>query len=173
MNESTTVSLFTSIEEVIRVHVRDFIEQVIEDELSTQLERSRYERGGAGYRNGHRDRTLVTTHGEIQVSVPRARLQTPEGEQEFHSSLLRKGKRLTSNAEALIVACYLCGVSTRKVELALCQALGAGTSKSTVSRCLQTLRPDWETWQVRDLSKDAILRVILDGFCIHARMGSE
>lgn len=170
MDKCTTVALFDSLEELIRAHVRDFIEEVVEDEVAVAIERTRYARGGQGYRNGHRERTLLTTMGEIEISVPRARILTAEGEQEFRSSSIPRHRRLTLNAESLIVACYLCGVSTRKSAVALSQALGPGVSKSTVSRCLERLRPEWESWQKRDLSKDEIERLILDGTVLHVRM---
>lgn len=173
MNESTQVSLFSSVEEVVRAHVRDFIEEIVEDELTVQLERARYAREGSGYRNGHRERTLLTTFGEMVLDLPRGRVQTGEGQAEFRSAVLPKGRRLTRNAEALIAAVYLCGVSTRRSAVALAQALGPGVSKSQVSRCLMSLKPDWEAWQRRDLSKDGIVRLILDGFVVSARLGRQ
>jgi len=173
MEKCTTVALFDSLEELIRAHVRDFIEEVVEDEVAEAIERTRYARGGQGHRNGHRDRTLLTTMGEVEISVPRARLFAEEGEREFRSSVLPRRRRLTPNAEALIVACYLCGVSTRKSSVALSQALGPGVSKSTVSRCLERLRPEWESWQKRDLTEDGIERLILDGTVLHVRVGGK
>jgi len=173
MNESTSVSLFTSLEEVVRSHVRDFIEQIVEDELTVQLERARYERGGIGYRNGHRERTLVTTFGKIELDVPRGRVQRDGAVTEFRSSILPKGKKLTKNVEALVVATYLCGVSTRRCKVALTQALGPNVSRSAVSRCLATLKPQWDAWQARDLSQDGIVRLMLDGFVVKARLGKQ
>src|SRR5947209_1144133 len=141
MSESTSVSLFSSLEEFIRARVRDFIEEVVEDEVTVQLDRERYERGGSG----HRERTLTTTLGTMELGVPRARIVTPEGEKEFRSSLLPLSSgRLSEQAEALIVSCYLCGVSTRRMKVALAHALGSSVSKSAVSRCLASLRPEWE-----------------------------
>jgi len=173
MDNCTTVALFESLEELIRAHVRDFIEEVVEDEVAEAIDRTRYARGGQGYRNGHRERTLLTTMGEVEISVPRARILTEDGEREFHSPMMPRNRRLTQNAESLIVACYLCGVSTRKSAVALSQALGPGVSKSTVSRCLERLRPEWESWQKRDLTEDKIERLILDGIVLHVRVGGK
>ena len=173
MKHCTTVALFDSVEELIRAHVRDFIQDVVESEVAEAIERSRYVRGGRGYRNGHRERTLITTMGKLEISSPRARIFTDEGEREFRSSAIPKHRRLSPNAESLIVACYLGGVSTRKSSAALAQALGAGVSKSTVSRCLERLRPNWEAWQRRDLSSDHIQRLILDGIVVHAKVGGK
>ena len=173
MEKSTHIGLFESVEELVRAHVRDFIEEIVEDEVTQALDRARYARGGSGYRNGHRERTVVTTLGEFEVSVPRARIETEDGQTEFRSSVLPKGKRLTANAEALIVSSYLCGVSTRKCSVALARALGSGVSKSAVSRCLQRLRPNWEAWQKRELASDDIVRLILDGIGVPVRIGGK
>jgi len=173
MEQSTTLQLFDSLEELLRTHIRGFVQGIVEDEVTLAIERCRYSRGGSGYRNGHRDRTLITTHGRLQISVPRARIATDQGEREFRSSVLPKNRRLTPNAAALIVSCYLCGVSTRKVSRALARALGPGVSKSQVSRVLAQLRPEWEAWQTRDLSKENIERLILDGVVVSVRIGSK
>ncbi|MFI5384988.1 MAG: IS256 family transposase [Fimbriimonadales bacterium] len=173
MSDSTSVSLFSSVEDAVRVSIRDLIEGILEEELTTQLARARYERGGVGYRNGHRERTIYTVHGAVALSVPRGRIQTSEGVREFRPSLLPAHRRMSPRATALIVACYLCGVSTRKVQRALALALGGNVSRSTVSRCLATLKPTWEVWKSRDLSKDGVVRLILDGFSVRVRLACE
>jgi putative transposase len=173
VGNSTHISLFESVEDLVRAHVRDFIESVVEDEVTQAIERSRYSRSGQGYRNGHRERTLLTTLGPVEIDVPRARIFEASGSTEFRSSVLPRSRRLTKNAEALIVAVYLCGVSTRKGSVALAQAMGPGVSKSTVSRCLERLRPEWEAWCKRDLSGDNIERLILDGTVVHVRVGGR
>jgi putative transposase len=170
LDDSTHQALWTSVEDLVRAHVWDFIQTVVEDEVTQALDRERYDRGGEGYRNGHRERTIQTTLGSFTLSVPRARLFGPEGESEFRSSVLPRNRRLTTQAISLITAVYLCGVSTRKVSVALAQALGPSVSKSTVSRCLEQLRPNWEAWQRRDLHGEPIERLILDGFCLDVRV---
>lgn len=170
MDNSTHLLFVSSIEDVIRAHARDLIQSIMEEEVSEFLERGRYERGGEGYRNGHRDRTVQTSMGSVELSVPRARLFGQGGEREFRSSVLPKSRRLTHRASSLIAAVYLCGVSTRRVSVALAQALGPNVSKSTVSRCLEQLKPAWEAWQKRDLSQDGIVRLIVDGFSLDVRI---
>jgi putative transposase len=173
MEQSTTSELFDSVEEILRTRVRGFIQEIVEDEVTVAIERCRYARGGNGHRNGHRTRTLLTTHGKVEISLPRARIQTEEGEHEFRSAVIPKNKRLTKNVAALIVACYLCGVSTRKVQRALARALGPNVSKSQVSRVLAQLKPEWEAWAGRDLSKEQIERLILDGIVVHVKVGKK
>jgi putative transposase len=170
LENSTHQLIWSSVEEIVRAAARDFVQSVLEDEVTLALDRARYERGGDGYRNGHRERSLLTSTGPVELLVPRARLFVEEGEREFRSSVIPKHRRLSCEAESLIAAVYLCGVSTRRVSLALSQALGPSVSKSTVSRCLEQLRPSFEAWQKRDLSNDAIVRLIVDGFGVDVRV---
>ena len=61
----------------MRLQVRSFIEELLEEELEAALGRGRYERHGtaSGHRHGRRPRQLVTTFGPLELSVPRARLR--------------------------------------------------------------------------------------------------
>src|SRR5215471_15982754 len=83
---------FDPIESAVRNQVRQFIEGVIEAELEEALSRPRYCRaaktagepgerpaGLRGHRHGHRSRSLMGTFGPVEIGVPRARLDTPDG----------------------------------------------------------------------------------------------
>ena len=72
-------------------------------------------------------------------------------------------KRLTRQAEALIAGTYLAGTNTRRVRRALGALFGGAVGKDTVSRAWHKVQTDWEAWQKRDLSRDDIVRLILDG----------
>ena len=56
---------FDPLEEAVRLQVRGFIEELLEEELEAALGRGRYERSsaGKGHRHGRRTRQLVTTFG--------------------------------------------------------------------------------------------------------------
>ena len=56
---------FDPLEEAVRLQVRGFIEELLQEELEAALGRGRYERGEAanGHRHGRRPRQLVTTFG--------------------------------------------------------------------------------------------------------------
>ena len=53
---------FDPLEEAVRLQVRGFIEELLQEELEAALGRGRYERGEAakGHRHGRRPRQLVT-----------------------------------------------------------------------------------------------------------------
>ena len=105
---------FDPIETEVRDRVREFIEELIRGELDAALARPRYGRqprsagdegssGVAGHRHGSRTRSLTGTFGPIEIAVPRARLNTPEGKTtEWKSQALRAYQRRTLAADALI-----------------------------------------------------------------------
>jgi putative transposase len=164
---------FDPLEDAVRGQVRAFIEQLLEEELEAALGRGRYKRGPAakGHRNGHRDRRLDTTFGPLVLAVPRARLADNDaGEREWRSELLPAYQRLSRRAELLIAQVYLAGVNTRRVRRAL-QTLFAGRiGKDAVSRAWRKTRTAWEAWQQRDLTREDVVRLILDGTVVKVRL---
>ena len=129
---------FDPIEMGVRAQVRGFIEGMIEAELETVLSRPRYGRptktrdvadnvpaGLSGHRHGHRSRSLMGTFGQVQISVPRARLMSADGKtSEWKSKTLPAYQRRTRAADALIAGAYLSGTNTRRVRRALAARCG-------------------------------------------------
>ncbi|HEX3220208.1 MAG TPA: transposase, partial [Candidatus Limnocylindria bacterium] len=71
---------FDPIEAELRERVRGFLEEMVEQEATAALGRSRYRRGAAaGYRNGTRARRLLGCFGPVEIAVPRARLSVADG----------------------------------------------------------------------------------------------
>ena len=164
---------FDPLEAGVRRQLRSFIEGMLEEELASALGRGRYDRppGASGWRNGHRDRQLLGTFGPVRVSVPRARVAGADGKHgEWRSKALPAYQRLTKRAEALIAGAYLAGTNTRRVRRALAALFDGAVGKDTVSRVWHKVRTDWEAWQKRDLSGADIVRLILDGTVVRARL---
>ena len=167
---------FDPLEAEVRQQIRSFIEELLEEEVTTVLGRDRYARTpeASGSRNGHRDRQLLGTFGAVTVSVPRARVATAAGRQEeWHSKTLRAYKRLTKQAEALIAGAYLAGTNTRRVRRALAGLFGGAVGKDTVSRAWRKVQSDWEAWQKRDLAGNDVVRLILDGTVVRVRLDGK
>ena len=172
---------FDPIETEVRARARQFIEELIRGELDTALARPRYERSkmagseaGAcvtGHRHGSRTRSLTGTFGPIEISVPRARLTTPEGgTAEWKSQALRAYQRRTLAADALIASSYLAGTNTRRVRRALAALFGGTIGKDTVSRTWRKVKSDWDVWNSRSLAGEPIVRLILDGTVVRVRL---
>ena len=163
---------FDPIEAELRERVRQFLEEMIEQEATAALGRGRYERGAAaGYRNGTRKRRLLGSFGPVEIAVPRARLSTVEGtSHEWQSAVLPRYARMTRQVEALIASAYLAGTNTRRVKWALGALFKGTVGKDVVSRVWRKLKTDWEAWTQRDLAGEDVVRLILDGTVVRARL---
>jgi len=165
---------FDPIEAGVRDRVRGFIEELLEEELTAALGRSRHERAAAepnGYRNGTRERRLLGSFGPVQISVPRARMAAEGGgTQEWRSAALPRYARMTRQVEALIAGAYLSGTNTRRVKRALAALFKGAVGKDVVSRTWRKVRADWETWARRNLAGEDIVRLILDGTVVKVRL---
>jgi transposase-like protein len=187
----------TALEGGVRGTIRGFIEELLEEELKAALGRARYVRlktSGAeraapaeglgdeevpaaapplpkGHRNGRRERQIMGTFGTVTVAVPRARLETADGgTTEWVNKTLPAYRRRTREIDAVIAGAYLAGTNTRRVGRALAALFRGAISKSTVSRVWRKIKADWDSWNRRDLSKDDIVRLILDGTVVKARL---
>ena len=165
---------FDPIEAGVRERVCGFIEELLEQELTTVLGRARHERATAeakGYRNGARERQLLGSFGPVRISVPRARLTAKNGgTQEWRSTALPRYARMTRQVEALIAGAYLSGTNTRRVKRALSALFAGAVGKDVVSRTWRKVRTDWDAWTRRDLSGEDIVRLILDGTVVRVRL---
>lgn len=181
----TTSRLFDNwldpIETEVRARARQFIEELLREELDATLARPRYERsqmasneariGVAGHRHGSRTRSLTGTFGPIEIAVPRARLTTTNGKTtEWKSQALRAYQRRTLAADALIASTYLAGTNTRRVRRALAALFGGTVGKDVVSRTWRKVKSDWDAWNSRSLTEDPIVRLILDGTVVRVRL---
>jgi len=127
--------------EVIKEAVRQTLEAVMETEREVFLA----EQGGR--KNGYYQRGLATRHGRLQLSVPRDR------EGRFHTALFAPYQRQTEDLEALALAMYAAGISTRKVGEVLGYLLGESYSASTISRIADGVLPRLEAFRKRPLKR--------------------
>jgi putative transposase len=172
---------FDPIEASIRERIRDFLNEMIKSELEAVLGRPRYGRrpegdanGVAGHRHGSRPRSLTGSFGTVELDVPRARLEMPEGGTvEWKSKVLPAYQRRTVTADALIAGSYLAGTNTRRVRRALSALFRGAVGKDVVSRVWRKLRNDWEAWNARALAGEPIVRLILDGTVVRVRLDGK
>src|SRR5450432_4859217 len=157
---------------------------MMEEELEAVLSGPRYGRiapsaskeagtaeGSTGHRHAHRSRSLLGTFGPVEVAMPRARLNTPDGgTTEWKSKALKAYQRRTIAADAVIAATYLAGTNTRRVRRALTALFGGAVSKDTVSRTWRKVKTDWDAWNTRSLADEPIVRLILDGTVVRVRL---
>ena len=132
--------LWETLEQMVRGRVQEFIQEILEDEVTEFLggraksqRRASVEGGRRGYRNGYgKPRNLTLASGTVEVCRPRGR----DVEERFESRVLPLFARRTKEAAELVVQLYLHGLAEGDFELALRGLLGDGAplSKSTVRR---------------------------------------
>ena len=146
-----------------RPAAREALKRILEDEVGEELEqylgRGRYERRGEGvwgdYRNGSRIRHILTELGDLMVRIPRTR-------KKFVSRVLEAYRRRMRTVDQLILACFVLGMSTRKVSTALFSLLEERVSASTVSEVAKGLDGEVKRYHERKLS-DGYRFLFFDG----------
>jgi len=165
-----------TIEQVMRERVRATLEAIVEEELAVALGAARSARVGParrGYRHGARPRPLTTSLGPTTVTLPRARLVQEDGTTgEWQSRTLPRYQRRTARVDEAILGVYLSGTNSRRLKGALAPLLRGGPlAKDAVSRLVGRLKSDFEEWRQRDLSRDDLRYLMLDGWYPRVRLG--
>jgi putative transposase len=146
------------------------LQKALEAEIDEFLGRGRYERStdGAvhGYRNGYEPKTVHTAEGSLTLQVPQIR----ESLEPFESAWLQAIGKRSQRLVELIPALYVKGMSQRDIEAALVETLGVeGTGRTVITELCKELRPQFRSWQQRDLSALDVLYLFLDGVYLKLR----
>lgn len=140
------------------------LNQVLKAESTEQLGAENYERasGRKDYRNGTRNRSLVTRLGKLELELPRHR-NLPFKTMLFET-YQRNERALISTMMEMVVQ----GVSTRKVQKVTEELCGTTFSKSTVSEICRELDVEVKAFKHRKLAS-AYPFVFLDALYIKVR----
>jgi len=120
--------------------------------------------GAVDRRNGSFSRHLLTELGDIELSIPRTRRFSP-------LSIIRSYARRAHQVDRLILACFVLGISTRKVSQALLPVLGEPVSATTVSRVAQSLDTAVAAFHLRPIKRHYRF-LIFDGVVLKRRTGA-
>ena len=153
----------------IQKEVGTFLTNLMGKELTDHIGREKYERkDGTDYRNGSYCRTFcIKGIGDVEVRVPRDR------DGDFHSQVLPRCQRYDERITEDIAAMYLTGISTRTLSLLTKRLIGRSLSATEVSNATTELKQAVETWRMRDLSREKIKYVFVDGVNFRMRIGGK
>jgi transposase-like protein len=141
--------------EILEGRMEEWLDQRLEEMASQEV---------ADRRNGHYRRHLLTELGDIELAVPRTRT--------FGAMrVVRAYARRAQHIDRMILACFVLGLSTRKVATALLPVLGRPVSAATVSRVAQSLDAAVAAFHRRPL-KDAYKVLMLDGVVLSRKTGA-
>ena len=148
LNQEEILQLLTENRgEAFRKMLQEAMNAILLAESTEQLNAEPYARaeGRTDYRNGSRERELVTRVGKIVLKVPRHR-NVP-----FKTLLFDNYSRSESALILCMVQMVVEGVSTRKVSRAVEAICGTSFSKSTVSELCKDLNQSVSDFQNRPL----------------------
>jgi len=143
------------------------LKDVLEGQMANRIDRHLDEmaaRAAADRRNGSYRRWLMTELGEIELRVPRTRTYGA-------LEVVRAYARRAAHIDRMILACFVLGLSTRKVAVALAPILGRRISAGTVSQVAKTLDAAVEAFHRRPLN-DIYPTLMLDGVVLSRKTGA-
>lgn len=152
--------------DLVRDLVRLVLQELVEAEASNVIGAGLYERSSerVTQRNGHRDKLLSTKGGDIEIAIPKLRKGS------YFPSFLEPRRRIDQALYAVVMEAYVKGVSTRSVDdLVAALGVGAGISRSEVSRICRHLDEAVEAFRTRPLSHARFPYVYLDATYLHVR----
>lgn len=141
--------------------------EIIEDSLAAAVDAHLVRtaaRGEADRRNGTYRRRILTELGDIELSVPRTRTFSPV-------AVVRAYARRTAEVDRMILACFVLGLSTRKVGEALLPILGRPVSAAAVSQVAKSLDTVVAAFHRRPL-QNRYRVLMLDGVVLSRKTGA-
>jgi len=160
------ITSMEDIQSLFKETIAEFMEKGLDAELEDELGYSKYDyrnKETDNSRNGHSSKTLRTSFGDVEVSVPRDR------KSEFEPQLLKKNQTsISQDIEEKILSMYAKGMTTGDIEAHIRDIYGIDVSDSTVSRITDKILPVAKEWQQRPL--ESIYAVVfLDAIHYHVR----
>jgi putative transposase len=163
-----------TLEAIAREGARRMLERALHAEVDAHLGRSRYDRVAdfTGYRNGYgREREVTIGTWSVEVRPPRVS-DTPTHIPPFRSSILPRGRALSSETQRLFARLYLEGLSSGDFEPAFRELVGerAPLSSSTILRLREDWKAEYAAWRVRPIT-ERFAYIWCDG--LYLGVGSE
>ena len=164
--QTSGISSMEDIQNLFKETIAEFMENGLDAELDDELGYTKYDyknKSTDNSRNGHSSKTLRTSFGDVEVSVPRDR------KGEFNPLLLKKNQTsISQDIEEKILSMYAKGMTTSDIEEHIRDIYGIEVSDTTVSRITDKILPVAREWQQRPL--EAIYAVVfLDAIHYHVR----
>ena len=157
---------FEDVQELFKDFVAMTLEGGLEAELEEELGYSKYDyrnKETDNSRNGHSAKTVKSSLGDIEISIPRDR------KGEFEPQLVKKNQTtLSGDIEEKILSMYAKGMSTGDIEAHIRDIYGLSVSDSTISRVTDKILPIVREWQQRPL-ESLYAVVFMDAVHFHVR----
>ena len=124
------------------------IKEMMEAEMEDYLGYEKSERSDSdNYRNGYKSKTVQSSIGEVEISVPQDRKST------FEPQIVKKGQKDISDIDQKIIAMYAKGMTTRQISDTIEDIYGFDVSEGFISDVTDKILPQIEDWQNRPLDE--------------------
>lgn len=154
------------VQDLFKEMVGTVLENGLEGELDEELGYSKYDyrnKETDNSRNGYSEKTLKTSLGDLDISVPRDR------KGEFDPQIVKKNQTsLSGDIEEKILSMYAKGMTTSDIEGHIRDIYGIEVSDSTISRITDKIMPVVKEWQMWPL-ESVYAVVFLDAIHFHVR----
>ena len=155
------------VQELVKELTSGLIQEIMDAELEDELGYSKYDyknKQTENSRNGHYKKTVASSQGEVELSVPRDR------NGEYEPQIVKKHQMDISEIEDKIMFLYSQGISTRDIEKTMNELYGIDVDATRVSKITDKLLPIIRDWQNRAL-ENVYAMVMLDA--IHYKVREE
>ena len=153
---NVTVKDGTDVNSIMRDMMSIILEGALDQEMDEELGYSKYDyrnKDTDNSRNGHSQKTMHTSYGDMEIGIPRDR------KGEFEPQIVKKYQNtVTQDMEEKIISMYAKGMTTNDIEI----------SDSTISRITDKTLPLVKEWQERPL-EEIYAVVFVDAIHYHVR----
>ena len=169
--EVPSMTAYDALEDWARIRVQEYIQDLLEEEVTVFLGRRKSARVIDGEIGGHRNgfgktRRFAMMSGTVQVRRPRVR----NSDEHFESKILPLFHRKSKQLGLMLPELYLHGLAKGDFELALRGLLGDGAplSKASIQRLKAKWQTEYDAWHVEDLAGTEIVYMWADGLYVKA-----
>lgn len=145
-NPETAVDINTALKEVFG----QIFEEMLQAEMDAHLgygSNSKEDKDTTNRRNGYGTKKLKTSHGEVEINVPRDR------DGSFEPIVVPKRQRDVSEIDQKVIAMYARGMSQRDISKTIEDIYGFEVSHEMISSITDKIMPQVEEWRTRPLKK--------------------
>ena len=141
----------TDVNSIMRDMMSIILEGALDQEMDEELGYSKYDyrnKNTDNSRNGHSQKTMHTSYGDMEIDIPRDR------NGQFEPQIVKKYQNtVTQDMEEKIISMYAKGMTTRQISETIEDIYGFETSESFISDVTDKILPQIEDWQNRPLDE--------------------
>ena len=169
LDKCETMEDLTGQNGLIQKLIGGMLEKMLEKEMEGHLGYEKHAVKGnntGNNRNGKNKKLIQSTHGPIEIEVPRDR------KSEFEPKLIKKRQRHISSFDDKIISMYARGMTTRDIQGHIKELYGADISPAMVSSITDKVLEVAAEWQSRPLSSVYPI-IFFDAIHYKVREGSK